>query len=159
VSQQSLESTATFSPHRTYRYSLWRRWGDEAAGYVMFIGLNPNTADELKDDPTVRRCIQYAKDWGYGAICMTNIFAFRETDPAVMKAHPSPVGPENDATLSHLAAQAQLVVAAWGTDGAHMGRQAEVRRLLPNLHCLSRTKEGFPGHPLYLKKTLRPMPY
>ena len=74
-----IERTATFSPCRTWRYSLLRRWAP--CDYAMFIGLNPSTADETQDDPTVRRCIRYAQSWGYGALYMTNIFAFRATDP------------------------------------------------------------------------------
>lgn len=84
-----------FSPCREYRYTLYREWapGDKV---VMFIGLNPSTADEVNNDPTVRRCINYAKQWGYTGMYMTNIFAYRATDPNVMKAHPEPVGAEND---------------------------------------------------------------
>lgn len=153
------QSTATFSPCRTYRYSLWRRWGEPSQGYAMFIGLNPSTADEVENDPTVRRCIQYAKDWGYGALCMTNAFAFRETNPALMKAHPEPVGPDNDAALVALAKDAGVVVAAWGNDGLHRDRYKQVVALLPGLSCLRMTKRGQPWHPLYLPKSLTPAPY
>jgi hypothetical protein len=83
----------------------------------MFIGLNPSTADETIDDPTIRRCVIFAKDWGYGALCMTNLFAFRATDPAIMKAHPEPVGESNDGTLEELALSTVVVVAAWGVGG------------------------------------------
>jgi len=153
-----LESTAAFSPCRSYRYSLWRRWGPPDQGYAMFVGLNPSTADEVDDDPTVRRCIQFAKDWGYGALCMTNIFAFRATDPAVMKAHPEPIGPETDAALVELAKNARVVVAAWGNNGVHRARDRQVVALLPNLSCLKVTKAGQPWHPLYLSKALKPVP-
>jgi hypothetical protein len=154
-----MQRDATFSPCRTYRYSLWRRWGAPSDGYAMFIGLNPSTADEIADDPTVRRCIAFARDWGYGALCMTNIFAFRATDPEVMKASASPVGPMNDATLLELSRNAGVVVAAWGTHGAFLNRDTHVRELIPNLTCLKKTKYGFPGHPLYLKKSLVPIPF
>ena len=154
-----LESSATFSSCRTYRYSLWRRWGAPEQGYAMFIGLNPSTADEVEDDPTVRRCIQFAKDWGYGALCMTNLFAFRATDPAVMRAHTEPVGPDTDAVLTDLAKSAGVVVAAWGNHGSHSARDRQVIALLPNLHCLKVTKAGQPSHPLYLRKALVPMQY
>ena len=149
-----LNSTTTFSPCRTYRYSLWRRWGRPEQGYAMFIGLSPSTADEVEDDPTVRRCIQFAKDWGYGALCMTNLFAFRATDPAVMKAHPEPIGPDTNAVLAELANNAGVVVAAWGNHGSHSARDRQVIALLPNLHCLKVTKAGQPSHPLYLRKSL-----
>lgn len=146
-----------FSPCRTYRYALWREWiGGQ--GYAMFVGLNPSTADETTDDPTIRRCIAFAKAWGYAGLCMTNLFAFRATDPVDMKAAADPVGPENDKHLLDLAAGAGVIVAAWGANGTHQGRAAEVRKLLPALHCLSLTKDGHPGHPLYLRKTLTPIP-
>jgi hypothetical protein len=146
-----------FSPCRIYRYALWREWigGD---GYVMFVGLNPSTADEILDDQTIRRCIAFAKAWGYGGLYMTNLFAFRATKPKDMKVVDDPIGPENDLYLMALAEEAGVIVAAWGANGTHRGRDAEVRRLLPTLHCLSLTKDGHPGHPLYLLKTLTPVP-
>lgn len=147
-----------FSPCRTYRYALWREWPD-GDGYAMFVGLNPSTADETRDDPTIRRCIAFAKAWGYAALCMTNLFAFRATDPKVMMAAGDPVGPENDAHLALLAREAGVVVAAWGTHGTHKRRADAVRSLLPALHCLATTKDGHPGHPLYLKSTLTPAPF
>lgn len=125
----------------------------------MFVGLNPSTADEVKNDPTVSRCISYARSWGYGGLCMTNIFAFRATDPKVMKAHPDPIGTENDRYLATLAAEAGIVVAAWGTHGTHLGRGEAVRQLIPGLCCLRQTQEGHPNHPLYLPKTLIPRPW
>lgn len=152
----TLESSAVFSPCRTYRYSLWRRWGAQEQGYAMFIGLNPSTADEVENDPTVRRCIQFAKDWGYGALCMTNLFALRATDPVAMKAHQEPIGQETDAALVALAKNAGVVVAAWGNHGSHLGRDLQVIALMPQLHCLKVTKAGQPWHPLYLSKVLKP---
>jgi hypothetical protein len=125
----------------------------------MFVGLNPSTADATNDDPTVRRCINYAKDWGYAALCMTNIFAFRATDPRDMKAVSDPIGPENDAHLSRLASQAGIVVAAWGCHGIHRGRSSHVLKLMPLLHALHVTKDGDPGHPLYLRGNATPFPY
>ena len=106
------ERSATFSPDRNYRYTLWRRWLDRRPS-LMVIGLNPSTADETKDDPTVRRCICFARDWGFGALCMTNLFAFRATDPNLMKAAPEPIGDANNAALVLTAGQAGLVLAAW----------------------------------------------
>lgn len=145
-----------FSPDRTYRYALWREWiGGE--GYAMFIGLNPSTADETRDDPTIRRCIGFAKAWGYAGLCMTNLFAYRATKPADMKAATDPVGPDNDKHLVMLAEHADVVVAAWGANGTHKGRDEDVLALIPVLHCLALTKDGHPGHPLYLPKTLVPV--
>ena len=150
-----MERSAHLSTCRRYRYVLSRRWGDGPS--AMFIGLNPSTADETADDPTIRRCVAYAKAWGYGALCMTNLFAYRATQPTDMLAQDDPIGPENDAHLRRLATDAGVVVAAWGTHGAHLGRDAQVRTLLPNLHYLRLTKDGHPGHPLYLAASLRPV--
>lgn len=147
-----------FSPFREYRYTLYREWspGDKV---VQFICLNPSTADEVKNDPTVTRCINYAKSWGYTGMCMTNIFAFRATDPGVMKAQPEPVGEENDHYLSLIARQSEIVVAAWGTHGAYRNRGQQVKQLIQDLHCLRITKDGHPSHPLYLPKNLVPIGY
>ena len=153
-----LQSEATFSPCRTWRYSLLRRWAN-GGDYAMFIGLNPSTADETQDDPTVRRCIRYAQDWGFNALYMTNIFAFRATDPLVMKRFDDPVGPHNDTALIRLAADAGIVIAAWGVHGTHMGRGNSVLRFLHRMHVLKLTKGGHPCHPLYLKADLKPVPW
>jgi hypothetical protein len=147
---------ATFSSCRRYRYEWFHRWGE--GDYVMFIGLNPSTADQLHTDPTVRRCINYAKNWGFGALHMTNLFAWRDTDPAAMKRQAKPVGHKNDTTLKTLASKAGLVVAAWGRHGAHLGRGTAVKEMLPNLHALAVNQDGSPTHPLYLKGHLIPVP-
>ncbi len=142
---------------RTYRYALWRDWEMTNPTYVLFVGLNPSTADEVEDDPTIRRCVDYAKRWGYGALCMANLFAYRATKPEVMKAHAQPIGADNDRWLLELAKDAGVVVAAWGVDGAHLARDRDVERLLgEKLSCLKLTKHGYPGHPLYLKKLSKP---
>jgi hypothetical protein len=139
-----------------YRYELWRSWMG-GNGYAMFIGLNPSTADETEDDPTIRRCAAFAKAWGYSSLCMANLFAFRATQPEAMKVVLDPVGPDNDDHLQRCAEKAGVVVAAWGTHGVHRGRNAQVRKMLPVLHALRLTKDGHPGHPLYLPKTLEPV--
>lgn len=149
---------AQFSPCRTWRYALWRTWSD-GDGHVMFIGLNPSTADETNDDPTVRRCIGFARAWGYGGIYMLNLFAFRATDPRSMKAAPAPIGPENNRFLRMYYEEAGIAIAAWGAHGAFMRRDELVALLLPQLHCLGTTKDGHPRHPLYLRSTERPVPY
>lgn len=150
----AMERSATLSPCRVYRYALWRRWG--RGPYAMFIGLNPSTADETNDDPTIRRCIGFARAWGYGALCMANLFAFRATQPADMKKAVEPVGWENDHALQTLARGAGVVVAAWGAHGTYKGRDQSVRLLVPDLHYLRLTKDGHPGHPLYLPANLKP---
>ena len=149
---------AVLSPCRRYRYVLTREWA-AATGYAMFIGLNPSTADETQDDPTIRRCVAFAKAWGYSGLCMANLFAFRATDPKDMKATADPVGPDNDLWLKQSAAGAGIVVAAWGANGAYKGRDAEVLAMIDPLHCLKLTKDGCPGHPLYLPAASTPTPY
>lgn len=149
-----MKNGALFSPCRTYRYVLQREWGYTGVNAV-FIGLNPSTADETKDDPTIRRCIGYAKAWHCDGLIMLNLFAFRATDPNVMRAAADPVGPDNDKWLKRLCGF--TAVAAWGTHGTYRNRENEVRALLPNLHCLKLTKDGHPAHPLYLPKTLKPI--
>jgi len=151
-------NTCDFSPCRKYRYTLWR-WWNKSKPYASFICLNPSTADEISDDNTVRRCINYSKDWGYGGFLMLNIFAFRATDPKVMKAQEDPIGPDNDMWIKKLAKDAGVVVAAWGSHGAYMDRGEHVKNMIPGLKCLKRTKSGQPQHPLYLKKDLRPIAY
>jgi len=148
-----------FSRDRVYRYTLWRQWLDfDRAGYVLFIGLNPSTADEHQDDPTIRRCMDYARRWGFGALCMMNLFAFRATDPRDMKAAEEPVGDTNDVLLKAYAKEAQLIVAAWGNDGAYLDRGPEVLAMLPPVYVLEMTERWHPCHPLYKKKTLWPTP-
>src|SRR5271169_21821 len=127
-----------FSPDRVYSYTLWRVWGPDLP-FVQFIGLNPSTADETKDDPTIRRCIAFAKSWGYGALCMTNIFAYRATDPGDMMVAKEPGGKENDMWLRGVAAEAGTVVAAWGRGGSFLGRGMKGKGMISEikpLHCL-----------------------
>lgn len=154
---EAMERSACLSACRHYRYTLRRRWGPGPA--AVFIGLNPSTADETQDDATIRRCIRFARAWGFDALCMVNLFAYRATDPAEMTKADNPVGERdiNDATLRDVAKEAGVVVAAWGVHGTHRGRDAEVRALLPGLHYLRLTKDGHPGHPLYLPASLRPV--
>lgn len=125
----------------------------------MFIGLNPSTADEIHNDPTVTRCIRFARGWGFSKLHMTNIFAYRSTDPAALKCADDPVGPLNDSALVALSEISEIVVAAWGVHGGLLGRGNYVRDLIPNLYCLGTTRDGYPRHPLYLKKDLEPMKY
>lgn len=150
---------ATFSGCRRYRYSLEQSWGE--GGKVLFIMLNPSTADERLDDPTVRRCWGFAATWGYGRAEVCNLFAFRATDPREMLAEPHPVGPNNDSHLIHAAAEADLIVCAWGVHGAHLGRAEHVTAMLRFdrrvLHALGFTQGGQPRHPLYLRADTKPV--
>jgi hypothetical protein len=150
---------ATFSACRRWRYLLWRRW-DEARPAVNFLMLNPSTADELSLDPSCTRARNYAEDWGFGAVLITNIFAWRATDPEEMKRARNPVGRANDRAILRAAREAALVVCAWGNHGAHLGRAARVQRMLRQsgvrLHVLRMNRAGHPAHPLYLPRTLAP---
>lgn len=152
------KSNAIFSEDRQYRYSLSRKWNDELP-VVLFIGLNPSTADETQDDPTIRRCIAFARDWGYGGIMMVNLFALRATDPAVLKLHCDPVGPENNSWIMRGYFQAERAIAVWGTKGSYRERDEDVRVLIGELYCLGLTKGGYPKHPLYLPKTTKIVPF
>lgn len=153
----SVECSAHFSPCRTWRYALWRRWASSPP--AMFVGLNPSTADETQDDPTIRRCIRFARDWGYGGLVMTNLFAFRSTDPRQLNTAEDPIGPANDAALVAAAASAGVVVAAWGVHGTHNGRAQDVidRGLLGSFTVLGLTADGHPRHPLYMRADCRPL--
>jgi hypothetical protein len=151
-----LKADAKLSDCRNYRFALWRTW-DDSKPFAMIVGLNPSTADEVKDDPTLTRCINFAKSWGYGGVCMTNLFAYRATDPKDMKAQNDPIGANNDIWLNKLANDAGIVVAAWGNDGSYLSRSNMVVEMLPNLHYLKMNKSGEPAHPLYLKADLIPV--
>ena len=151
---------ATYSDCEAYRYDLTRVWDPQGAR-ANFLMLNPSTATEIQNDPTVERCERRARALGFGAFRVTNIFAFRATDPKVMRAHPEPVGrPENDAAILDAAAWADAVVCAWGTHGAHLGRGLEVEHLLRaadhTLTTLGLSKDGHPKHPLYIGYAVRP---
>lgn len=154
---QRVDGTAVLSHDRIYRYELWRRWrGDDRT--AVFIGLNPSTADETKDDPTIRKCVGFAKRWGFGALGMLNLFAFRATQPKDMKQAADPVGPDNDETIRRVTSDCAVVVAAWGKDGSHLGRDKEVAQIISAPMCLRLNGDRSPGHPLYIpyEATLTP---
>lgn len=135
--------------------------GNKAHNYLMVIGLNPSTADETKDDPTIRRCIDFAKRWGYGALCMTNLFAWRDTKPENMRLAADPVGVMNDSHLALTSDGAGIVLAAWGKHGAFKKRDDRVLRIMRELHrpvyCLRRNQDGSPQHPLYVPAETKPI--
>ncbi|MEX5727701.1 hypothetical protein Ga0609869_001054 [Rhodovulum iodosum] len=146
-------SEAVYSDCEAYRYLLTRVW-DPAGRRALFVMLNPSTATEVQNDPTVERCERRARALGFGAFRVTNIFAYRATDPKLMRAAPDPVGPGNDAAIAQSAPWADQIVCAWGAHGAHLDRGPEVERLLratglPLFH-LGLTKAGHPRHPLYI---------
>ena len=150
-----MESGATFSECKKYRYALWRVW-DQNRPKVMFIGLNPSTADEVNNDPTIRRCINFAKDWNYGGVIVVNLFAYRATKPEDLFAFKQPVGPKNDYWINKHSIDAELVIGAWGNDGKVENRSAVIRQLIPGMKCLKQNKTGEPAHPLYQPKRSKP---
>jgi len=159
-------SSALMSDDRRYRFSLHRIWNGEKE-LVAFIGLNPSTADEKTDDPTIRRCMGFAREWGFGGIVMLNLYAWRATQPTDLEAVQWPVGnPVNDGTIDREARRAALVVAAWGASLPRQGGQEradEVRARLEfdglDLRVFGLTASGAPRHPLYLPGSCIPIPW
>lgn len=125
----------------------------------MFIGLNPSTADETENDPTVRRCMAFAKSFGCDSLVMTNLFAWRATDPREMKAAVDPVGLDNDEWLIRIAAISEVRVAAWGVHGSHLGRDKVIAARIPGLVCVGMTANRSPRHPLYVHGSTMPRPW
>ncbi|WP_193211158.1 DUF1643 domain-containing protein [Luteolibacter marinus] len=147
-----------FSPCGRYRHVWFLRWAEGPC--VMFIGLNPSRANGHRTDATVKRCIAYAKRWGYGAVRIVNLFAWVATAPAAMMRAANPVGPGNDRHLEQDAAEADLIVAVWGVHGSHLGRDRAIKaRFRGRLHALKVNQDGSPAHPLYLRTDLRPIPF
>ena len=147
-------TSAELSTDQTYRYQLGRFWSGLGA-VATFIMLNPSTADAHVDDPTIRRCIGFAKSWGCGGLRVVNLYALRSTDPRNLWTHPDPVGPDNDICLGATAMQTSgsgaPLVAAWGAH-AKADRVKQVLEILQGqrLQCLGVTKSGAPRHPLYI---------
>lgn len=146
-------SVAVYSPCEGYRYALTRTW-DPQGSRVLFVMLNPSTATEVQNDPTVERCERRARALGHGAFRVCNIFAWRATDPRAMRVQADPVGPANDAAIREGADWADVVVCAWGAHGAHLARGRQVEALLREtgkpLRHLGLTCDGHPKHPLYI---------
>lgn len=159
----AVSKTANLSDDGVYRYTLTRNW-DPSLPVVVWVMLNPSTADADTDDRTIGRCIRFARDWGYGGIVVVNLYAFRATKPEKMLAAPDPVGPANDATLAQVLAAASRtdspVVAAWGVNG-DPARVAAVLTLphADRLMCVGTTKDGHPRHPLYVLGSATPIPW
>lgn len=162
---------ATFSPCGHYRYTLRRTCGGllESHGRVVFIMLDPSTADARVDDPTIRKVRGYTERWLYRELVVVNAYAWRATDPGVLPSIADPVGPDNDAAIASVCGGAQqhesnsldpLVVCAWGKH-LRPDRRTALARLLAGvpLHALKLNDDGSPAHPLYLKNTLRPVPF
>ncbi|MCA9117393.1 MAG: DUF1643 domain-containing protein [Planctomycetaceae bacterium] len=153
--------TCAFSRCRTYRYRLEIHWSDGPC--INWLMLNPSTADEVANDPTVERCERRSRAWGYGRMIVTNLFGLRATDPAWLRKVEDPVGPRNNHHIIKAALEADQVMVAWGNHGRIGGRSAKVCRLLErknlDLHTLRVSKTGEPAHPLYLSYDLTAIEY
>ena len=156
--QGDTRSSAVYSDCGAYRYALTRRWG--AGPRLLYVMLNPSTATETANDPTIERCQRRAVALGYGAFRVVNLFGLRATRPADLKAAAEPIGPGNDAAIIQGADWAQVILCAWGVHGAHRGRDAAVLPLLrdagPVICNLGLTNGGQPRHPLYISYSCRP---
>jgi len=155
-------STAVYSDCETYRYSLTRIWEPEGRR-VMFVMLNPSTATEVQNDPTIERCERRARSLGFGGFRATNIFAYRATDPRDMRAASDPAGPDNDAAILDGLDWADQVICAWGTNGTHLNQGPRIETLLRArgqvLYQLGLSKAGHPKHPLYIAYSQAPQPW
>ena len=159
---------ANFDKSRAYRYTLHRRWEAEpgsltrSGGRVCFCLLNPSTADARVLDPTLKRCLGFARRWGFGHMETVNAFALRSTQPGALRTHPDPVGPENDRAILRAARRADLVVVGWGVHAGLRGRHEALVDLLASaceVMCWETTKAGYPKHPLYLPGDAALSPY
>ena len=152
-------SVAVYSDCERYRYALTRIWEPEDKS-ALFVMLNPSTATEVQNDPTVERCERRARALGFGGFRVCNIFAWRDTDPRQMRRAADPVGPGNDAAIREACAWADTIICAWGTHGAHLDRGVAVLALMRDtgrdLYHLGLSKEGHPRHPLYIAYAEQP---
>lgn len=159
-------TTAVIDKTGMYRYSLIREW-DREKSRILFVMLNPSTADATQDDPTIRRCIGLAKAWQHGCLEVCNLFAYRATNPDELRKVADPVGPENNSYLTNAICRARVIVVAWGTKGNFNGRDREFWALVKSIKylknngifCLDETKDGHPRHPLYVSNQVVPKIY
>lgn len=159
-----MNRAAIISPCGLYRYWLRRQWSGD--GTLLYVMLNPSTADADVDDASVRRCIRFARDHGFGAMEVVNLFAYRATKPKDLRLAGFPVGPENDITITATAKVANAVCVAWGAIGQRNAAEARVQQVMPLIRaaghepqCLRITRSGYPQHPLMLPSSCRLQPY
>jgi hypothetical protein len=159
-SEPIVHGDAQFSACGRYRYTLSRRWC-EGSPTVLFVMLNPSTADAERNDPTIRRCLAFAQNWGFGRLTVANLYALRATDPRTLWTAADPIGPENDAVIEACGLRAARILVGWGAYPRAHERAAAVLSLLPagKLRCLGTTKDGDPRHPLYMPRDRRCEPF
>ena len=152
-------SEALYSDCETYRYALTRIWETDSKK-LLFVMLNPSKATEIQNDPTIERCERRARALGHGGFRAVNIFALRETDPAKMKKHAAPEGPDNPQIIRESALWADTTIAAWGAHGDHLNQGINVRDHLfatgRDIYHFGLTKFGHPRHPLYISYQTKP---
>lgn len=153
---EAVKTGAVFSDCRTYRYCLWRVWDTEKKG-IVFIGLNPSTANETQNDATIRRVIRFAKDWGYGGIHMMNLFALVSKKPEALKTHPNPIG-LNDTFLNEIT-KGKDILFAWGNFKIAEARAKEIIERYPGALCLKKNANGTPIHPLFVRADTKPIQF
>ena len=149
---------ATISKDKQYRYTLSRIW-DQDKEMILFIGLNPSTADAKENDPTIRRLIGYATRWGYGGMHVCNLFAYRTPHPKELFKVANPIGPRNDVYIKKLNKLSTTTVLVYGNDGKRLNRHEEILKIIDKPYCIQKSKTGMPMHPLYLKYTDKPIVY
>ena len=155
-----VQRRAGFSRCNSYRYWLSREF-DQGSGHCVFIGLNPSIGDADTDDPTIRRCMGFAADWGFRHLSVVNLFAYRTPSPVVLKSSASPEGAGNRAALRKALRNADCIVAAWGSHGTHLNQASRLARLwsVYPLQCFGQTKNRQPLHPLYQRADAILSPY
>jgi hypothetical protein len=148
-----IEGHAEFDTTGQYRFALSRRW-DNSKPRVGFVMLNPSRADATRNDPTIRRCIGFARDWGFGSMEIVNLFAYRTPHPQLLPQIANPIGCDNDNYLMEASQRSRLLVLAWGNWGTLLRRGEAVANLLAqsDCRCFGLTRSGQPLHPLYLPK-------
>lgn len=153
--------SAIFSDDKKYRYKLERTFNEDLLK-VAFVGVNPSIADDIDDDKTIIKCINYAKNWGYGGIVMVNLFAYISTDPSVLKIIDKPIGADNDKYLNEVfnsQGTVGKIICCWGENGKLLGRDQEVLKMIDKPYCLKINVDKSPAHPLYLSSNLEPIDY
>lgn len=166
--KSGITGTARISDCGLYRYILSRRWeslfSDDIIGWIM---LNPSTATAETNDPTIRRCINFAKGWGCGGIDVVNLFSYRATRPADLEAKAADsfdvIGPSNDEAIMHMLLNRRIIIAAWGGHKIFEDRKRKVCKMASDigvkLMCMGTTEDGSPKHPLYLPNDTVAIPY
>lgn len=157
-----MNAGAMFDDTGKYRYLLWRTWDEGKRNPAVFIMLNPSTANAEDDDPTIRRCIGFAKDWGYTGLKVVNLFGLVSSDPKKLATETDPIGPENDYVILSRVPHAGIIIAAWGAFKEAKTRSIQVLNAVQSvsrspIYCLGMSKDGSPKHPLYIRADTKPV--